>query len=73
MLHRSNIYFLKVLILRNHGMLACGETIEEAWHYAFHLLLACETQLRALSVGIDNLILKPEDASKQVKILLILD
>ncbi len=48
-------------------MLACGETIEEAWHYAFHVILACETQLRALSIGIDNLILSSEDASKQVR------
>jgi ribulose-5-phosphate 4-epimerase/fuculose-1-phosphate aldolase len=48
-------------------MIACGETIEEVWSYAFHLALACETQLRALSLGIDNLILSPEDASEQVR------
>ncbi len=70
MLQQSSIFLLKVLILRNHGMLACGETIEQAWHCAFHLILACETQLRAISVGMDNLILSSEDASTQVRIYL---
>jgi ribulose-5-phosphate 4-epimerase/fuculose-1-phosphate aldolase len=64
---QRSAFFLKIFILRNHGMIACGETIEEVWSYAFHLALACETQLRALSLGIDNLILSPEDASEQVR------
>lgn len=53
-------------------MLACGETIEEAWYRAFHVIIACETQIRALSMGIGNLILSSTEASNQVKMLLYL-
>ncbi|CAF0747100.1 unnamed protein product [Didymodactylos carnosus] len=55
----------KVIILRNHGILACGATVEESWHYAFNVILACEAQIRATSVGIDNLYIPHEDIHKQ--------
>jgi len=55
----------KVLILPNYGILACGTTVEEAWHITFHLISACEAQLRAVSIGIDNIILPSEDSSQQ--------
>ncbi|CAF3921862.1 unnamed protein product [Rotaria magnacalcarata] len=58
---------VKIFILRNYGILACGETIEEAWYRAFHVMIACETQIRALSMGIGNLILSSEEASNQVQ------
>uniref|UniRef100_A0A2I3M6A0 Adducin 3 n=1 Tax=Papio anubis TaxID=9555 RepID=A0A2I3M6A0_PAPAN len=47
----------KVLVLRNHGVVALGETIEEAFHYIFNVQLACEIQVRALAGagGVDNL------------------
>lgn len=46
-----------VLVLRNHGVVALGETIEEAFHYIFNVQLACEIQVRALAGagGVDNL------------------
>ncbi|KAM9326873.1 gamma-adducin [Gastrophryne carolinensis] len=49
----------KVLVLRNHGVMALGETLEEAFHYIFNVQLACEVQVHALagSGGIDNLLL----------------
>ncbi|XP_078079309.1 adducin 3 (gamma) a isoform X2 [Mustelus asterias] len=49
----------KVLVLRNHGIIALGETIEEAFHYVYTVQLACEIQVRALaSAGsVDNLLL----------------
>ena len=56
----------KILILPNYGILACGTNIEEGWHKTFHLILACEAQLRAVSIGIENLILSTEDSAKQV-------
>ena len=28
----------KVMLLRNHGAVCCGETIEEAFYYAYHLV-----------------------------------
>uniref|UniRef100_A0A4W4H9F1 Class II aldolase/adducin N-terminal domain-containing protein n=1 Tax=Electrophorus electricus TaxID=8005 RepID=A0A4W4H9F1_ELEEL len=47
----------KVLVLRNHGILTFGETIEEAFHYAYHCKQACEIQVHALSCagGVENL------------------
>jgi adducin len=36
----------KVMVLRNHGVVACGSSIEEAFHYAFNLVAACETQVK---------------------------
>ena len=35
----------KVMLLRNHGAVCCGETVEEAFFYAYHLVLACDTQV----------------------------
>ncbi|XP_068777025.1 beta-adducin isoform X3 [Struthio camelus] len=34
----------KVLVLRNHGVLALGDTVEEAFYKTFHLQAACEIQ-----------------------------
>uniref|UniRef100_A0A8C6LLU1 Adducin 3 (gamma) b n=1 Tax=Nothobranchius furzeri TaxID=105023 RepID=A0A8C6LLU1_NOTFU len=38
----------KVMILRNHGLLALGETVEEAFHYVYHSQQACEIQVESL-------------------------
>ncbi|TRY69602.1 hypothetical protein DNTS_032723 [Danionella cerebrum] len=48
----------KVLILRNHGVVALGETIEEAFHYIYTAQFACEIQVNAISCagGVENLI-----------------
>ncbi|KAL5285608.1 add-1 family protein [Megaselia abdita] len=56
----------KVLLLSNHGALCCGETVEEAFFAAYHIIQACETQLKLLPVGIDNLVLLPEEKCKQI-------
>jgi ribulose-5-phosphate 4-epimerase/fuculose-1-phosphate aldolase len=34
----------KVMLLRNHGSITCGETIQEALFYSHHLEQACRTQ-----------------------------
>ncbi|XP_040275123.1 alpha-adducin isoform X2 [Bufo bufo] len=49
----------KVLILRNHGLVTMGETVEEAFYYIHSLVSACEIQVRTLasSGGPDNLVL----------------
>uniref|UniRef100_A0A8C5ETP6 Alpha-adducin n=1 Tax=Gouania willdenowi TaxID=441366 RepID=A0A8C5ETP6_GOUWI len=49
----------KVLILRNHGLLTVGETVEEAFHYMHNLVAACEIQVRTLASagGPDNLVM----------------
>nr|XP_020635793.1 beta-adducin [Pogona vitticeps] len=48
----------KVLVLRNHGLVALGDTVEEAFYKIFHLQAACEVQISALSSvgGAENLI-----------------
>lgn len=33
------------MVLRNHGVLAMGETVEEAFHYMYHSQQACEIQV----------------------------
>ncbi|XP_066457584.1 gamma-adducin isoform X3 [Eleutherodactylus coqui] len=49
----------KVLVLRNHGVMALGETVEEAFNYIFCAQHACEIQVHALAGagGINNLLL----------------
>ncbi|XP_068799591.1 alpha-adducin isoform X5 [Struthio camelus] len=49
----------KVLILRNHGLVSVGETVEEAFYYIHNLVLACEIQVRTLASagGPENLVL----------------
>lgn len=32
------------MLLRNRGLVACGESIEDALHLAFNAVIACETQ-----------------------------
>ncbi|KRG04988.1 uncharacterized protein LOC6580134 isoform X1 [Drosophila mojavensis] len=56
----------KVMLLTNHGALCCGETIEEAFFAACHIVQACETQLKLLPVGLDNLVLIPEESRKLI-------
>lgn len=38
----------QVMLLRNHGVVCCGESIEEAWYNTYHTILACETQVSCL-------------------------
>ena len=48
-----------VMLLRNHGSLTCGKTVQEAMFYTYHLQKACQTQCLALSMN-QNLILPPK-------------
>ncbi|MED6260545.1 hypothetical protein ATANTOWER_022195 [Ataeniobius toweri] len=56
----------KVMLLRNHGLLALGETVEEAFHYVYHSQQACEIQVNSLrcSGGLDNLVLLDREKFK---------
>ncbi|XP_062268364.1 alpha-adducin isoform X1 [Platichthys flesus] len=49
----------KVLVLRNHGLVTVGETVEEAFFYMHNLVAACEIQVRTLASagGPDNLVM----------------
>lgn len=55
-----------MLLLTNHGALCCGETIEEAFYEAQHIVKACEAQLNLLPIGLDNLVLIPEETRKAI-------
>lgn len=56
----------KVLLLINQGAICAGETVEEAFFYMYNLVIACETQLRLISVPIDQLNLIDEDERKEI-------
>lgn len=56
----------KVLFLTNHGAVCCGETIEEAFYTAYHLVQACEAQLKLMPLGMDNIVLIPEESRKVI-------
>jgi ribulose-5-phosphate 4-epimerase/fuculose-1-phosphate aldolase len=49
----------QAMILRNHGLLACGRTIPEAFSEIYYLERACQAQVQALAGGAE-LILPPE-------------
>ncbi|XP_029299195.1 adducin 3 (gamma) a isoform X2 [Cottoperca gobio] len=53
----------KVLVLRNHGVVALGETIEEAFSYIYNTQYACEIQVNAISCAgsVDNLIVLDQE------------
>ncbi|XP_030647213.1 beta-adducin isoform X2 [Chanos chanos] len=49
----------KVLVLRNHGIVALGESVEEAFYTIYHVQTACQIQVSALcsAGGEQNLIM----------------
>lgn len=56
----------KVLVLRNHGIVALGETVEEAFYSIYHIQAACQIQVSALcgSGGEKNLIMLDRSVHK---------
>lgn len=56
-----------VMILRNHGFVVCGESVEHALSLTYHLIIACETQVKAVPGGnTDNVHFPAQSAIKQV-------
>uniref|UniRef100_A0A0K0EGL9 Aldolase_II domain-containing protein n=1 Tax=Strongyloides stercoralis TaxID=6248 RepID=A0A0K0EGL9_STRER len=47
----NNLGDKKVMLLRNHGFVCCGETIMEALFLTYHLIIACETQVKIMSMA----------------------
>lgn len=56
----------KVMLLTNRGALCCGETVEEAFFNVYNTVLACETQLKLMPAGLDNLNLISEESKKAI-------
>ena len=54
----------KAMILVNHGLLAAGRTIPEAWSNIYYLERACQAQVAALSGGAE-LVFPPEEVRQR--------
>jgi ribulose-5-phosphate 4-epimerase/fuculose-1-phosphate aldolase len=54
----------KAMILRNHGLLALGETVREAFEVMYYLDAACQIQIDALAGGLHNVHIMSDDAAK---------
>jgi ribulose-5-phosphate 4-epimerase/fuculose-1-phosphate aldolase len=55
----------KAMMLRNHGVLALGETVREAFEIMYYLDCACQIQVDACAGGMHNVQLMSEQAAKQ--------
>ncbi|KAK4473818.1 hypothetical protein MN116_003151 [Schistosoma mekongi] len=53
-----------VLLVRSYGLLALGQSVEEAWFIAFTSMLACEAQLRLASISLDELVIPTKEAQE---------
>ena len=53
----------KAMILRNHGVLALGETVREAFEIMYYLDCACQIQVDALAGGLHNVQLMSQEAA----------
>ncbi|CAH8829460.1 unnamed protein product [Trichobilharzia szidati] len=53
-----------VLLVRSYGLLAMGQSIEEAWFTAYTSMLACEAQLRLASISLDELVMPTKEAQE---------
>ena len=56
-----------LMMLRNHGTLAVGETAAQAWIGIFFLERACAQQVAALSGGLENVLTAPDAAQAETK------
>ncbi len=55
----------KAMMLRNHGVLALGESVREAFEIMYYLDCACQIQVDACAGGMHNVQLMSEQAAKQ--------
>src|SRR5687768_5314879 len=54
----------KAMILRNHGLLALGETVRQAFEIMYYLDASCQIQIDALAGGLHNVQHMSEQAAK---------
>jgi ribulose-5-phosphate 4-epimerase/fuculose-1-phosphate aldolase len=55
----------KAMILRNHGLLALGATVREAFEIMYYLDAACQIQVDACAGGLPNVQLMSDEAAKK--------
>ena len=56
-----------LMLLRNHGTLAVGESAADCWTGMYYLERACLQQVMALSAGRENVLIAPDAAQIEVK------
>ncbi len=56
-----------MMLLRNHGTLAAGQTAAECWNAMFYLERACKQQVMALSVGRENVRFASQASQDEVR------
>lgn len=56
-----------LMLLRNHGTLAVGDTAANCWVGMFYLERACKQQVMALSAGRENVLFAPQAAREEVQ------
>lgn len=56
-----------LMLLRNHGTMAVGNTAAQAWVGIFFLERACAQQVAALSAGRGNVLIAPDAAQAETK------
>jgi ribulose-5-phosphate 4-epimerase/fuculose-1-phosphate aldolase len=54
------------MLLRNHGTLSIGRTAGECWLRMYYLEKSCTQQVRALSVGRENILIAPRQSQHTV-------
>ena len=54
----------RAMILRNHGLLALGRTVREAFEVMYYLDCACQIQIDACSAGLQNVQLMSDAAAR---------
>jgi len=48
-----------IMLMRNHGLMSCGRTAGEAFHYLYYMEMSCKIQVDVLAAGKDYLV--PDD------------
>src|SRR5204863_5546821 len=56
-----------LMLLRNHGTLAVGETAASCWVGMFYLERSCTMQVMAMSAGRENVLIAPQGAQDEVR------
>jgi ribulose-5-phosphate 4-epimerase/fuculose-1-phosphate aldolase len=60
----------KIMLLRNHGSITAGQSVEEVMFYTYHLQQACKAQCLALAMNQDLIVPPQEVCAKSVQDLL---
>ena len=45
-----------IMLMRNHGLLSCGRTAAEAFHYRYYIEMSCKIQVDVLASGKDYIV-----------------